>query len=77
VLGSWGLDDDLVAAVAFYAEPSAVAGAEAGPLLAVHSAVALSDPIFLPPDQAYLARLGVLDRWDAWQQAVAEGGVAG
>ncbi|MEM8946927.1 MAG: response regulator [Planctomycetota bacterium] len=80
LLGLWGLPQDLIEAVAFHHDPAASANEGFSPLAAVHVANVLveqsTDPILDPTtgnnlDTTYLQRLGVADRFDAWQE-VAE-----
>ena len=76
LIGTWGLDDDLVEAVAFHAEPSESLNRGAGSLPAVHSAVALASSTCFEPDRGYLAAIGRLDDWQVWSDAF-DGGPGG
>ena len=58
LLGTWGLDDALVEAVAFYAEPHKSLGAQFSALSALHVAVGLSPGSGSLIDERYLAGLG-------------------
>jgi HD-like signal output (HDOD) protein len=59
LLGGWGLDDELVEAVAFYAEPTSSLGTRFAPLSALHVAVALSPGGASLVDDRYLDDLDV------------------
>lgn len=59
LLGTWGLDDALVEAVAFYAEPAKSFGTRFSPLTALHVAVGLSPGTKNFVDEAYLESLGL------------------
>ncbi len=59
LLGTWGLDDGLVEAVAFYAEPTKSLGTRFSPLTALHVAVGLSPGTHDFIDEAYLESLGL------------------
>lgn len=59
LLGGWGLDDELVEAVTFYAEPSSSLGTRFSPLSALHVAVALSPGGASLIDDRYLDDLDI------------------
>ena len=59
LLGTWGLDDALVEAVAFYAEPAKSLGTRFSPLTALHVAVGLSPGTHEFIDEGYLESLGL------------------
>jgi HD-like signal output (HDOD) protein len=59
LLGTWGLDDSLVEAVAFYAEPARSLGTQFSPLTALHVAVGLSPGTHGFINEAYLESLGL------------------
>ena len=59
LLGTWGLEDDLVEAVAFQAEPGHSMGTKFSPLSALHVAIGLCPGGASLLDEAYLDRLGL------------------
>ncbi len=67
LLGLWGLPDALVEAVAWHHNPGGCPGTAFTPLTAVHAADAIvrADE-GAEPDAAYLARIGLSDRWGRW-----------
>jgi HD-like signal output (HDOD) protein len=80
LLSLWGLPVTMVEAVAFHHSPSTSEHPAFGPLAAVHVADVLehefSEETLAGPapalDQNYLKNLGLLDRLDAWRDAVAD-----
>jgi HD-like signal output (HDOD) protein len=60
LLGTWGLEDDLVEAVAFQAEPGQSMGTKFSPLSALHVALGLSSGGASLLDESYLGRLGLM-----------------
>ncbi len=77
LLGLWGVVEAVVEAVAYHHRPSACGDQTFSPLTAVHVANAIAEselsassaslPIKI--DEAYLAKLGKLDRLAAWKEA--------
>ncbi len=79
LLDTWGLPNDLVAAVAFHGQPSQYDIGRFGVVTAVHVASAIAaeaDPASAVPcvrlDSAHLERVGMTHRLDAWRQACAD-----
>lgn len=78
LLGRWGLPNPIVEAVAFLDRPSTSLQDEFSPLCATHVAEALihgEEGAHVPAsglDEAYLERLGLLGRCDAWREVLAE-----
>lgn len=80
LLGIWGLPHSIVEAVAYHHRPAECVGAGFSPLTVVHVADALvwansdNDAGVPPPkvDRAYLAGLGMEDRYTAWETACAD-----
>jgi putative nucleotidyltransferase with HDIG domain len=69
LLGLWGLPDALVEAVAWHHNPSGCPGSAFTPLTAVHAAdVILHADKGAKVDAAYLARLGLSQRWALWSE---------
>lgn len=76
LLGIWGLPLPILEAIAWHHEPRQSRDTAFSLLTAVHVANALeyelkarpSDTPLVGVDTAYLERLGLLDRWDAWRQ---------
>ncbi|ULA65156.1 MAG: hypothetical protein LZF86_190457 [Nitrospira sp.] len=77
LLGLWGVGEAIVEAVAYHHRPSACGDQAFSPLTAVHVANAIAEselsassaslPIKI--DEAYLRKLGKLDRLAAWKEA--------
>ena len=71
LLDLWNFPAEIVEAVAFHQVPSQFPGVEAGPLLAVHVANALTEVCSIRPDpldRDYLERVGVLEKLSSWQE---------
>ncbi|MBI5863894.1 MAG: HDOD domain-containing protein [Planctomycetes bacterium] len=81
LLGLWGLPDAVVEAVAFHHRPTDCLGRGFAPVTAVHIANALEHARSAtsdeqPPDvldAAYLAGLGLTERWTSWREQCLEG----
>jgi HD-like signal output (HDOD) protein/ActR/RegA family two-component response regulator len=76
LLGIWGLPFPIVEAVAWHHRPSQSMADQVSPLAAVHVANALhvrwtseTPDAEEPIDEAFLERIGCLDRLDAWAEA--------
>ena len=75
LLGLWGIDDDVVSAVAYHHKPSAFPTAQFSALTAVFVASTCitatpsshEAPLFTEEDLAYLERLGLADKLTEWQ----------
>jgi HD-like signal output (HDOD) protein len=70
LLGAWGLEDRLVEAVAFYAEPLLALGNGFAPLTAVHVAEALTSDGRTPLNVAYLESIGLAAHAERWSTLV-------
>jgi putative nucleotidyltransferase with HDIG domain len=71
LLGTWGLPDSVVEAVAFYHFPSQYSGKDFGPLAALHAAnfFANKDNKSTGLDNDYLERCGFSGRISVWEKA--------
>lgn len=75
LLGLWGIDDDVVSAVAYHHKPSTFPTAQFSALTAVFVASIYvtatpsshEAPLFTEEDLAYLERLGLADKLPEWQ----------
>jgi putative nucleotidyltransferase with HDIG domain len=80
LLALWGLPDPIVEAVAMHHQPSRCAELEYSPAIAIHAAdvftheFSQTDNETPPPqlDMAYLTRLGLADRIEAWRTVCQE-----
>lgn len=76
LLGLWGIDDDVVSAVAYHHNPSALPTVQFSALTAVFIASSCVNatpsshepPLFTEQDLAYLERLGLADKLPEWQE---------
>ena len=77
LMGLWGLETALLAAIAFHHNPAQSQVGEFGPLAAVHLADRYDHEyrhgtVHATGDEDYLQSIGVLDQVDAWRRACAD-----
>ena len=69
MLRFWGIDEPVVEAVVFHADPGAAGGSSVSPLAAVHCGVASQPTPELDVDRNYLQRIGVADDFADWVES--------